>query len=138
MQRAPQRALRAALLRTSHLDRAAHLTPAVQAATPTSSFASLEQLTLFGARFIDLGVLLPRCPHLRSLMMDHNCHGRGVKALTVESSSLDQLIWHLLYIKQPMDVHVVAPILKNFVLSEEVHHVTVDTQAGGVVLRVLS
>jgi hypothetical protein len=84
---------------------------------PTSSFASLEQLTLFSARFINLGVLLPRCPHLRSLMMDHNCHSRGIKALTIESSSLDQLIWHLLYIKQSMDVHVVAPILKNFVLS---------------------
>ena len=84
---------------------------------PTGSFASLEQLTLFGARFIDLGVLLPRCPCLCSLMMDNNCHSRGIKALTVESSSLDQLIWHLLDIKQPVDVHVVAPNLKNFVLS---------------------
>ena len=50
-------------------------------------------------------------------MMDNNCPGRGVKALTVEFSSLDQLIWHLLSIKQPVDVHVVAPSLKNFVLS---------------------
>ena len=84
---------------------------------PTGSFASLEQLTLFGGRFIDVGVLLPHCPHLRSLMMDHNCHGRGIKALTVESSSLDLLIWYLLDFKKPVDVHVVAPNLKNFVLS---------------------
>jgi hypothetical protein len=74
-------------------------------------------------------------------MMDCNCPGRGIKALTVESSSLDQLIWHLLDIKQPVDVHDVASNLKNFVLSSflgKVHHFTVGTQAGGVVLRVLS
>ena len=84
---------------------------------PTGSFASLEQLTLFGASFIDLGVLLPCCPHLRSLMMDCNYAGQGIKALTVESSSLDLLIWYLLNIKKPVDVHVVAPNLKNSVLS---------------------
>jgi hypothetical protein len=50
-------------------------------------------------------------------MMDCSFPNRGFKALTVESSSLDLLIWYLLDIKQPADVHVMAPNLKNFVLS---------------------
>jgi hypothetical protein len=83
---------------------------------PTGSFASLEQLTLFGAGFIDPGVLLPRCPRLRSLTMDGNCP-RGVTALAVKSSSLDELMWHLVDIKQPVDVHVMTPNLKNFMFS---------------------
>jgi hypothetical protein len=95
---------------------------------PTDSFTSLEQLTLFGASLIDLGVLLPHCPRMRSLMMDCNYPGRGIKALTVEFSSLDQLIWHLLNIKQSV----------NFVLSSFSRKFTIGTQAGGVVLRVLS
>jgi hypothetical protein len=48
--------------------------------------------------------------------MDGNCP-LGVTALAVESNLLDELIWHLLDIKQPVDVHVVAPNLKNFVFS---------------------
>jgi hypothetical protein len=66
---------------------------------PSGSFTSLKQLTLFGDSFIDLGVLLPYCPCLRSLMMECNCPGQGFKALIVESGSLDQLIWYLLDIK---------------------------------------
>jgi hypothetical protein len=66
---------------------------------PSGSFTSLKQLTLFGDSFIDLRILLPRCPCLRSLMMDCNCPDRGFKALTVESGSLDLLIWYLLDIK---------------------------------------
>jgi hypothetical protein len=83
---------------------------------PTGSFASLERLTLSGTGFIDPGLLLPHCPRLCSLNMDGN-YPLGVTALAVESNLLDKLIWHLLDIKQPVDVHVVAPNLKNFVFS---------------------
>ena len=62
-------------------------------------------------------------------MMDCNYAGQGIKALTVESSSLDLLIWYLLNIKKPVDVHVVAPNLKNSVLLPFLRKFTMSLSA---------
>jgi hypothetical protein len=85
---------------------------------PTGSFASLEQLTLFGAGFIDPGVLLPRCPR-QLARRAHVAPGRHQTAGGCPCHGPQPQVFYVL------------------VFLEEVHPITVSTQAEGVVLRVL-